>query len=439
MMKKQWKKAVALGTMASLMVVGNSVCCKAEEGEEVTLTFWKASASDERNAWWEETLKQFEEENPGIKVEYLGIAGDETTFNQKLDMASAAGEMPDVISTYCDANYIIRDLLEPIDDYFNSWEYKEQIPETYLDQVRAMDYASEDKKLYTIPAGGNVQCMYARTDLLAEKGLEVPATWDEFFQAAEATTDKDNGIDGYIIRGGAGGANTLEMLMYSYSGITDFFVDDVCTLNDPKNVEFVEKFLGGYGTLTSEDDVNKGWPEMAAQYQSGRAVLLLHNLGSAQANYEAFGSDENVVKAAPLPKGVDGKRTLPTSRPAGNMISSTSEHKEEAWKLISWLAEKEQTSAYEHMMGNLPVNTEAVKDSWIQDTSYMKMGADAYNDPDAQFCNFPYYLPNFSNIETNYGMPNLQKVLLGQMEVQEFLDGWAAELQKEYDTVVLGK
>lgn len=458
-MRWNWRRAAAAGMAVSLFGAALSGCAgkadtagteekakteiteavKTKSADTVTLKFWKASANDARNAWWEEIIAKFEAENPGIEIEYLGVAGDDSAFNQKLDMAFAAGEMPDVISSYCEANYITRGLLEPLDSYFESWDSKDQIPEVYLDQVKAMDYASEDKKLYTIPFGGNVQCMYARPDILKEKGLEVPETWDDFFAAAEAATDKDQGLYGYIIRGGSGGANALEMLMYSYSGITDFFIDDKCTLNDPKNVEFVEKFLGNYGVLTSEDDINKGWPEMAAQYQSGKAVLMMHNLGSAQANYEAFKNDENVVKAVPLPKGADGKLTLPTSKPAGNMITADSEHKEEAWKFVSWLAEKEQASAYEQMMGNLPVNSEAIKDSWVQDISYMKMGADAYTSPDSQFCSFPYYLPNFTNIETNYAMPNMQKVLLGQMEVQEFMDGWAAELQKEYDKVVLGK
>ena len=243
-----WKKVLATGMMMSLagsLLIGCGGSEK-EEGksanestpEETTLTLWRATANDDRNAWWEETLKKFEEENPEITVEYLGVAGDDAAFNQKLDMASAADEMPDVISAYCEANYITRDLLEPLDTYFETWESKDQIPETYLEQVRSMDYASEEPKLYTIPFGGNVQCMYVREDLLEKQGLETPENWDEFFEAAEATTDKDNGIYGYIIRGGAGGANAMEMLMYSYSGITNFFIDDKCTLNDPKNIEF---------------------------------------------------------------------------------------------------------------------------------------------------------------------------------------------------------
>lgn len=67
------------------------------------------------------------------------------------------------------------------------------------------------------------------------------------------------------------------------------------------------------------------------------------------------------------------------------------------------------------------------------------MGADAYSSEESQFCEFPYYLPNFTNIETNYAMPNMQKVLLGEMNVQDFMNGWADELQEEYDKVVLGK
>lgn len=138
-----WKKVLAAGMMMSLaggLLIGcggpeKEGDASSEESvqEETTLTLWRATANDDRNAWWEETLKKFEEENPGIKVEYLGVAGDDAAFNQKLDMASAADEMPDVISAYCEANYITRELLEPLDTYFETWESKDQIPETYLE------------------------------------------------------------------------------------------------------------------------------------------------------------------------------------------------------------------------------------------------------------------------------------------------------------------
>lgn len=404
--------------------------------EETTLTFWKASANEERNAWWEETIAKFEEEHPEIKVEYLGVAGDLSAFDQKLDMAVAANEAPDIFSSYLDPSYISRGIIEPLDQYYDSWADKDQIPEKYVDLYRDMDYSSDNPKLYATPAGGNVQCLYVRPDLLKEKGLEIPATWDEFFEAEEKTTDKEKGIFGGIIRGGGGNASALEMLMYSYSGITDFFIDGKCTINDPKNVEFVEKYLGSYATYTSEDDINKAWPEMAAQFQSGKGVMMAHNLGSAQANYEAFGNDESKVKAVPYPKSATGKIVIPSFQPAGNMITATSKNKEAAWTFLEWLLSAQETSSYEKMMSNMPVNTEAQKDSWIQETSYMKMGADMNNDENVVFCNFPYYLPNFTNIESDYAMPNIQKVMLGQMTAQELLNGWAEKLQEDYDSVM---
>lgn len=404
--------------------------------EPVVLKFWKASIDETRNAWWEKTLAEFEKQHPNIKVEFLGIPGDASAFNQKLDMAIAGNDAPDVISSFLETTYISRGLLEPIDEYFNSWDGKSQIDDKYLAAARAMDYASDSKNLYVAPAGANVQCLYVRPDLLKEKGLNPPETWEDFFTAAEKSTDKNNGIYGYVIRGGSGNAAALEMEMFSYSGITDYFVDGVCTINDPKNVEFVEKFYGGFGTYTSEEDITKGWPEMAAQFQSGKAAMIIHNLGSAKDNYAAFNGDTNQVLAVPYPISVTGKRVLPSSRPTGNMMMASSEHKKEAWTLMQWLLEPEQDSAYHELMSNLPINTTSLQSSWIQDVSYMKMAADIAVDPNTQLCAIPYYLPSYSKIMSGYVEPGIQNVLLGTVSAQEFLDGWAQAVQEDYDSIM---
>lgn len=419
--------------MLATFCVGTSV---ATAEEPVTITFWKAAINEDRNVWWEETLAAFETEYPNIKVEFLGVAGDTAAFNQKLDMAVAAGEAPDIISSYLDPAYITRGIIEPLGEYYDSWDGKEEIPEKYLDIFYKMDLHGDPARLYCMPFGGNVQCLYVRPDLLAAAGLDIPATWDAFFAAAEATTDLDAGVYGYIIRGGSGGPSALEQLMYSYSGINDFFIDGKTTINDPLHVEFVERYLGGYGTYTSQDDINKGWPEMAAQFQSGNAVMMVHNLGSASANYDAFGNDEDVVRAVPYPASQTGHITIPAAQPAGNMMTASSENKEAAWTLLSYLSRSDIASAYEQMMSNMPVNTVSMQDEWIQGTSYMKMGADVQNDPETVMCNFPYYLPNFNVIENDYASPGLQQVLLGELTAQAFLDGWAELLQEDYDTLM---
>jgi multiple sugar transport system substrate-binding protein len=456
-MKKTLKKVACLSLATAMSVVtlgcqstdnsqsteSNEVSTTTASVEEttgseeiVTIQFWKASSDETRNEWWETKIAEFEEEYPNIKVEYLGIPGASSDFSQKLDMAIAAGEVPDVISTFLDSSLITRDVLEPLDSYWDSWENNWEIPQQYIDIYKSMDYSSDEPKLYATPVGSNVQCWYVRPDLLEEAGLTIPETWDDFFEAAEKTTDKDQGIYGYIIRGGGGNVDHLQYLMYSYSGITDFFVDGKCTVNDPLNVEFVEKYLGGYGTYTSEDDINKSWTEMASQFQAGKAVMMCHNLGSAEANYAAFDNDESKIQAIPYFKSKTGKIVIPSFKPAGNMIMKESTHKDEAWTFLKWLAESEQDTQYHELMANMPINTESLKADWIQNISYMKMGADMYENPDLEFCVLPYYLPNFDTIGNDYVSPSIQKVMLGEMTAQEFLDGWAELLQEDYDSVM---
>ena len=437
-MKKTWKKAVVFSVAATISFCATGIQVQADSAtdEPVTIQFWKASSDEKRNEWWETKIAEFEEKYPGIKVEYLGIPGDSSAFAQKLDMAIATGEVPDAISTFLESNMIARDVLEPLDDYWESWENNSQVPQQYIDLYKSMDYTSDEPKLYATPVGSNVQCWYVRPDLLAEAGLQVPETWDEFFEAAEKKTDKDQGIYGYIIRGGGGNVDHLQYLMYSYSGITNFFEDGKCTINDPLHVEFVEKYLGGYGKFTSEDDISKSWPEMAAQFQYGKAVMMCHNLGSAEANYAAFDDDESRILAIPYFKSKTGKIVIPSFRPAGNMIMKDAQHKDEAWIFLQWLAEAEQDSSYHELMANMPINTESLKADWIQNVSYMKMGADMYENPDLEFCVLPYYLPNFSTIANDYVSPNIQKVMLGEMSAKDFLDGWAEALQKDYDAVM---
>ena len=43
--------------------------------------------------------------------------------------------------------------------------------------------------------------MWVRTDLLKEKGLDVPKTWDDFFTTAEKMTDASKGVYGFSFRG----------------------------------------------------------------------------------------------------------------------------------------------------------------------------------------------------------------------------------------------
>ena len=89
-------------------------------GETVTITFWIDNTTDAREATYQKLIDQFEDENPNIKVELLGVAGDMT---QKLDTALAAGSPPDC-STLIQgsvSSLILNNKLVSLDSYLANW------------------------------------------------------------------------------------------------------------------------------------------------------------------------------------------------------------------------------------------------------------------------------------------------------------------------------
>lgn len=73
---------------------------KAASGEKAKISFWAAAVTTERNAFFEEIVKQFEQENPDIDVDYLGVPGDLAAYEQKVNVAISADQAPDVMNDF---------------------------------------------------------------------------------------------------------------------------------------------------------------------------------------------------------------------------------------------------------------------------------------------------------------------------------------------------
>ncbi len=407
---------------------GDSQSGNAGSGKQSTISFWAAAVTPERNAFFESIIEEFEAANPDIKVDYLGVPGDLAAYEQKLNVAIAANQAPDITNNF-KAEYITRDVLEPLDAYLDSWDQKDLISPGNLEGNRALD--TKEGKLYALPYSSQTWNLWVRPDWFAEANLPIPETWDQFFEAVEKLTDKSQDRYGLSIRGGAGSANTLEMLMYAYSGIKDYFnADGTATINDPLHVEFVEKYLGAYNVYTPEDDLNKGWTELAATYQSGKAAIVVHNLGSASSHEKAFDGDYAKFQAVPFPKSVGGVQTHPGLMPLGLTMSKTAKDKDAVWRFLAFYLSQDVNSRYSKLYGEIPANLDAAQDDWVQQLPYMKSAADLLANPETSFANTPYYLPGYNNVQKTME-PMIQKVMAKQMTAQDMLQEGAKLLEAE--------
>lgn len=389
------------------------------------IVFWDNNGGV-RTDIWKEVIADFQKANPDIKVEYVGIAS--TEYQSKVDTAIQGGGLPDVggVGAAMLAGFSAQNALEPLDDRLAKSSLSGKLNENMVESLKAA--GGGDGTLYSIPTSANNGVLYYRTDLFKKAGLDEPTTWDKFYAAADKLTNAKKNEFGYTIRGGAGSIAQALDAAYGQSGITSFWNGDKTTLNDPKNVAALEKYVALYKKDTPAADLNNDFTKMVAQWDSGTIGMLNHNLGSYQDHLKALGADK--FRGIPQPIGATGKRVQVSNPVDGLGVFKSSKNKDAAWKFIEFATSAAENSKFNKSAGQVPSNNDAAKDAWISQAEPTKLAAAALTDGSTTIVQLPYYLPDWNTISKADNEPNFQKVLLGDMSAKDFLDTMAEQLNK---------
>jgi len=405
--------------------------------QKVRLTLWSEFTTPERTEYVERMAKTYMEKNPNVTIEVTPLP---EKADKKVLTAYEAGQGPDIflssgpdITSQSNGGYII-----PLDTYFNNWKDKDKILPAAIETVRQYDISGENK-LYYIPNGISVTTIWAREDWLKETNSSID-TWEHYFAAADAMTDKSKGHYGVAIRGGKGGAKFLERMMYSYSGILSVFdKNGKCTINDPKNIEFVDRYFKLYGKDTAEGDLNYGWTELSAAFDSGAAGIIIHNLGSANDHMKAFNGDTTKFAAYGMPLNEHGTSVNLMIQPGGMTISKTCSNPQAAFDFIEYMSTGEEVSEYCKLYGVVPVEQTVLSSAkWIKDLPWYSAAAKLLLDPNTLWYDQYAWLPGRNKVYTEMDTES-QYVMTGQMTAKEMLDNWAKAYQESYDKYMASK
>ncbi|MDU7337754.1 MAG: sugar ABC transporter substrate-binding protein [Clostridium sp.] len=394
-----------------------------------TVKFWTYCTTPERDQDFLRFQQLLKEKNPEIKLEYLGLPGDSSTFMQKLDVAIASDTAPDFTDFY-DSKYIKYGFYEPLDAFYNTWSERDTLGSAAIAQARAYD--PKQHRLYTLPFSMQPWGMWVRPDQLQSVGLSVPQTWEELFTAAQTLTNRENDRYGIALRGGPGSSNTLEALMYAYSGIPNYFdKNGNCTINNPLHVEFVQKYLGLYNRYSAQDDLVKGWTQLTASFQAGKAGIIFHNFGSGTSIATAFYGDQTRYRAAVFPKAKDSGKQMRFVAMRSVSMNSKSKVKDAAFQAMTLYCSAEVQIPRCKTQGEVPVcldaNLAAGKPDERPDYLLLAEKIVAGKDGSAQIM-APVYLPQYSEIQAQME-PKIQKVMTGSLSANDMLEQWASLLE----------
>ena len=156
------------------------------EGGKTEVVLWNQIFEDWNRAWCEKMVEEFNAD-PNQKYVIRQEFVDGAAWDEKMAAARAANVMPDMyLVNYSNLVWNAVDgYIQPLD---------ELIPQEAWDDLHdnVKDMITVNGKKYAYPQMVEpAVVMYYRKDLLAEKNLEVPKTWDEFTEAAAQLTTDD--------------------------------------------------------------------------------------------------------------------------------------------------------------------------------------------------------------------------------------------------------
>ncbi|GGL93915.1 sugar ABC transporter substrate-binding protein [Streptomyces fumigatiscleroticus] len=187
-----------------------------------------------------------------------------------------------------------------------------------------------DGRIWGIPQVVDVQLLYYRKSLLADAGVEPPATLDELVDAAaELTTKKVKGL----FLGNDGGAGVLGGTPLYAAGLSLVTDDGTVGFDDPA----AARTLGKLHRLHADGSLLLGapadWSDPSAFVQGLTAVQWSGLWALPQVRKE-LGDDFGVL---PFPKdGDSGRPSVPVGA-YGAVVSARSKHREAAEEYVKWL------------------------------------------------------------------------------------------------------
>jgi multiple sugar transport system substrate-binding protein len=232
------------------------------------------------------------------------------------------------------------------------------------------DFFTFDGKVYAYPSEGDTAWLWYRADLLEEKGLQVPQTWDEYLDAAKALTSDD--VYGAVI--GAKPDEAMWDFMYYLFGMGGGILDqdNKVIINNEAGVKALTFYsdLLNVHKVVPPDVVTYGYNEIQTSLQEGKVAMAIEWMAATQTLQDCAQSpkvckDGQTMLQYAIPPGMraaDGAITRVTGGSQwGWGIPAGAKNPMAAYKFIEWLTSKEGATLWA-LNGGIPGNTLALSD-----------------------------------------------------------------------------
>ncbi|MFE7195010.1 extracellular solute-binding protein [Microbacterium oxydans] len=365
--------AAAIAAVGTLALSGCTASTPDGGGGDTTMTLWHNSTTGPGVKFWEQTVADFEEANPGVTIEIQSVQNED--LDGKLQTALNSGDAPDIFLQRGGGKMAAMVKAGQLKDLTDS------ITGDAADEISDAAYSASslDDKIYAMPVAVLPGGLFYSQDLFDQAGItENPTTLDELETATEQL--KAAGIDPVAL--GAKDAWPAAHWYYwlalrECSADTLAKAADEMTFDDDCWVRAGEDLQA----FAATEPFNSGFLTTTAQQGAGSSAGLIAN---HQAGMELMGAwDPGVIGSLtpdqkPLPDlswfpfpEVEGGDGEPGSMMGGvDGYSCSVDAPDACVDFLNYLGTSDVQTAYYKAFNAPPVNTvaqEAVTEPYLKD------------------------------------------------------------------------
>jgi multiple sugar transport system substrate-binding protein len=344
------------------------VATTAPAGDGITISWWNQFSTPTCQEWFPKIIAMFEEENPGVKVDFEITGGPPGggDFAELLLARIAAGNPPDTCTLWDPpSGYGARGAMAAIDDLMSN--AKTAKASAFYEGV--LGSCQFGGKTYGLPASAGAGCMFLNKTMFDAEGVsatreDFPKTWNDYLELSSKFVK----WDGDILTRAGGMPWTSGWLYSTWAQLNGGQIYDAKAqqykIDSPENAEWLQSWED-WLDKQYQGDLEKvaasgTWDDIYGESQFALGNMAVTNSGAWACTDAVFKFEWEVV---PFPLGPSGKTAMTSYWPNWFAMPMGGPHPAESFLFIEHMTTDGWALWYTEAIMDTPAWVDYPKDS----------------------------------------------------------------------------